>query len=153
SVAQTRTFAGEIVLPPDRTISVSAPMVGTLSATDTPPAVGTFVQQGQPLFRLTPYLAPERDLRVQLQRDMANAQTKVDAARLRYNRAEQLLRDRAGSEKAVEQTREDLNLAENDLKVARERLERFEKAPISADVAVTITAPRNGMIQKVLVSP
>ncbi len=32
SVAQTRTFAGEITLPPDRTISVSAPIGGTLSS-------------------------------------------------------------------------------------------------------------------------
>ena len=149
-VAQTRNFAGEIVLPPDRTISVAAPVNGTLAASGAPPAVGMLVRKGQPLFRLTPLLPPERDLRVQLERDIANAQTKVDAARLRLNRAEQLLRDRAGSEKAVEQTREELNLAENELKAARERLERYEKAPIAADVALNITAPRDGMIQKVL---
>jgi RND family efflux transporter MFP subunit len=151
-IAQTRTFAGEIFLPPDRTISVAAPVGGTLSA-NAPPAVGMFVRKGQSLFRLTPLLPPERDLRVQLEHDLANAQTRVDAARIRFNRAEQLLRDRAGSEKAVEQAREELNLAENDLKVARERLERYDKAPVSADVAVTVSAPRDGMIQKVFVSP
>ena len=152
-VRRTRTFAGEIVLPPDHTTSVAAPVGGTLSATETSLAVGNFVRKGQPLFRLVPYLPPERDLRVQLERDIANAQTRVEAARVRYNRAEQLLRDRAGSEKAVQQAREELDLAENDLKAARERLARFEKAPISADVAVTITAPRDGMIQKVLANP
>jgi membrane fusion protein, heavy metal efflux system len=152
-VAQIRTFPGEIVLPPDRTTTVTAPVGGTLSAGGTPLAAGTSVRKGQPLFQLTPYLAPERDLRVQLERDIASAQTRVDAARARFNRAEQLLRDRAGSEKAVEQAREELNLAENDLKAARERLERYEKAPVSADVAVTITAPRDGMIQKVLANP
>jgi RND family efflux transporter MFP subunit len=151
-VAQTRTFAGEIVLPPDRIISVSAPVGGTLSAS-APPAVGTFVRQGQTLFRLTPMLPPERDLRMQLERDVTNAQTRVDAARVRFNRAEQLLRERAGSEKAVEQAREELNIAENDLKTARERLERYDKAPVSGDVAVTVNAPRDGMIQKVFVSP
>lgn len=152
-VAQTRTFAGEIVLPPDRIISVAAPVGGTLSASGVQPTVGMLVRKGQPMFRLTPLLPPERDLRVQLERDIANAQTRVDAARLRFNRAEQLLRDRAGSEKAVEQAREELNLAENDLKVARERLERYDKAPVSGDVAITINAPHDGMIQKVLVSP
>jgi len=152
-VAQTRTFAGEIVLPPDRIISVAAPVGGTLSAGGVQLTVGMLVRKGQPMFRLTPLLPPERDLRVQLERDIANAQTRVDAARIRFNRAEQLLRDRAGSEKAVEQAREELNLAENDLKVARERLERYDKAPVSADVAVTINAPRDGMIQKVMVSP
>lgn len=151
-VAQTRVFAGEITLPPDRTISVSAPASGTLSS-DAPPVVGMFVRKGQVVFRLTPLLAPERDLRVQLERDASNAQTRARAARVRFNRAEQLLRDRAGSEKAVEQAREELSIAENDLKTARERLDRYDKAPISADVAVTVVAPRDGMIQKLFVSP
>jgi RND family efflux transporter MFP subunit len=151
-VAQTRAFAGEITLPPDRTISVSAPAPGTLSS-DAPPAVGMFARKGQAVFRLTPLLAPERDLRLQLERDVDNAQTRARAARVRFNRAEQLLRDRAGSEKAVEQAREELNLAENDLKTARERLDRYDKSPISSDVAVTIAVPRDGMIQKLLVSP
>jgi RND family efflux transporter MFP subunit len=151
-VAQTRTFAGEVVLPPDRTNTVTAPVAGTLAA-GAAPAVGMFVRKGQSLFRLTPLLAPERDLRVQLERDLANAQTRVDASRIRFNRAEQLLRDRAGSEKAVEQAREELNLAENDLKLARDRLERYDKAPVSADVVVTVAAPRDGMIQKVFISP
>jgi cobalt-zinc-cadmium efflux system membrane fusion protein len=152
SVAEARTFAGEITLPPDRTISVSAPLGGTLLS-DAPPSVGMFVRKGQVVFRLTPLLAPERDLRVQLDRDVTNARTRVDAARVRFNRAEQLLRDRAGSEKAVEQAREELNVAENDLKTARARLERYDKAPISGDVAVTVAAPRDGVIQKLFVSP
>lgn len=152
-VAQTRNFAGEIVLPPDRTVSVAAPVSGTLSASGAPPAVGMLVRKGQPLFRLTPLLPPERDLRVQLERDVTNARTRLDAARVRFNRAEQLLRDRAGSEKAVEQAREELSLAENDLKATRERLDRYDKAPVSGDVAVSITAPREGLIQKAFVSP
>jgi len=151
-VAHVRTFAGEIVLPTDHTTSMVAPISGTLSAERATPVVGTFVRKGQALFRLTPYLAPERDLRVQIEREIINAQTRVDAARERFNRAEQLLRDRAGSEKAVQQAREELNLAENDLRAARERLTRYEKTPISAEVAVTITAPRNGMVQKVFVN-
>lgn len=152
-IAQTRTFAGEITLPPDRMTNVAAPVNGTLSADVAPLNVGTFVRKGQPLFRLTPFLMPERDLRVQIGRDIAAAETRVEAARLRYNRAEQLLRDRAGSEKNVQQAREELDLAENDLKTARARMERFEAAPIAADVAVAISAPRDGIIQKVFTNP
>ncbi|MGH9839411.1 MAG: efflux RND transporter periplasmic adaptor subunit [Blastocatellia bacterium] len=151
-VAQSRTFAGEVVLPPDRLSSVAAPVGGTLTAISAAPAVGMLVRKGQAIFRLAPLLPPERDLRVQLERDVTNTQTRVDAARIRFNRAEQLLRDRAGSEKAVEQTREEMNIAENDLKTARERLERYDKAPVSGDVAVTVIAPRDGLIQKVFVS-
>jgi membrane fusion protein, heavy metal efflux system len=152
-VAQTRAFAGEITLPPDRTTSVSAPVNGTLAPDSASLAVGTFVRKGQAIFSLTPFLMPERDLRVQIERDIAAAQTRVEAARVRYNRAEQLLRDRAGSEKAVQQAREELDLAENDLKMSRERIERFEKKPVSADVAVTIAAPRDGIALKVFANP
>ncbi len=152
TVAQTRTFAGEIVLPPDRAISVAAPVSGTLAAY-APLVVGLFVSKGQALFRLTPLLPPERDLRVQLERDVTNTQTRVDAAGARFKRAERLLHDRAGSEKAVEQAREELSLAENDLKAARERLDRYVNAPVSGDAAFTITAPQDGLIQRVLVSP
>jgi RND family efflux transporter MFP subunit len=152
-IAQTRAFAGEITLPPDRMTSMAAPVNGTLAANSEPLTVGAFVRKGQPIFRLTPFLTPERDLRVQIERDIASAQTRVEAARVRHNRAEQLLRDRAGSEKAVQQAREELDLAENDLKTARARLERFEEAPIAADMAVTISAPRDGVIQKVFANP
>jgi RND family efflux transporter MFP subunit len=152
-VAQTRVFAGEITLPPDRMTGMAAPVNGILAADSEPLTVGAFVRKGQPLFRLTPFLMPERDLRVQIERDIASAQTRVEAARVRFSRAEQLQRDRAGSEKAVQQAREELDLAENDLKTARARLARFEEAPIAADVAVTISAPRDGVIQKVFANP
>jgi RND family efflux transporter MFP subunit len=152
-VAQTREFAGEITLPPDRVTGMAAPAAGILAADGAPLTVGTFVRKGQPIFHLTPFLSPERDLRLQLERDVTAARTRVEAARVRHGRAEQLLRDKAGSEKALQQAREELDLAENDLKTARERLERFEKAPIAADVAVTIAAPRDGFVQKVFANP
>lgn len=156
-VAETREFAGEVVLPPDRTTAVAAPMGGTLAAggdnSSVVPVVGLFVRRSQPLYRLTPFLTPERDLRLQIERDIAAAETRVEAARVRFNRAEQLLRDRAGSEKSVQQTREELDLAENDLKAARSRLERFDSRPLTSDYSVTITAPRDGILTKVLANP
>jgi membrane fusion protein, heavy metal efflux system len=152
-VAQTREFAGEITLPPDCLTSMAAPAAGILAADSAPLTVGALVRKGQPIFHLTPFLSPERDLRLQLEREVTAARTRVEAARVRHNRAEQLLRDKAGSEKGVQQAREELDLAENDLKTARERLDRFEKAPIAADVAVIIAAPRDGIIQKVFANP
>lgn len=152
-IAPVREFPGEVVLPADRATLVSAPIGGTLSTEANTPPIGAFVRKGEILYRLTPYLAPERDLRVQLDREITNAQTRVDAARVRFNRAEQLLADRAGSEKAVQQAREELDLAENDLRTARERQQRFEKAPVSADVSISIAAPRDGALQKILVNP
>ncbi len=152
-VAETRSFAGEIVLPPDRTTGVAAPMGGTLSSgndnSSGVPVVGLFIRKGQTLYRLTPFLSPERDLRLQIERDIAAAETRVEAARIRFNRAEQLLRDKAGSEKSVQQSREELDLAEHDLKTARSRLERFDSKPLTSDYSVAIAAPRDGIVTKI----
>lgn len=148
-LAQTRTLAGEIVLPPDRVTVIAAPVGGTLTAGGQTPVVGATVQRGQTLFRITPYLAPERDLRVQIEREITAAQTRVDAARVRLTRAEALLAEGASSERAVQQAREEFDLATNDLKTAQARLARFDRAPLTADTSVTIAAPRDGVIQKV----
>ncbi len=154
-VNRTRDYSGEVVTPTDRTIIVSSPMTGTLAAPESGAqlSAGMFVKKGETLLRLTPYLAPERDLRVQLERDVAAATERVNAARLRLERAQQLLNDRAGSVKAVEQAREETNLAENDLQSARRRLEIYDRGPLSSDQNVNITAPISGLIQKVNVAP
>jgi len=151
-VAETRDFAGEVVLPPDSITSVAAPLGGTLvvDGKTVAPAAGMYVRKGQTIFRLTPYLAPERDLRLQIERDIAAAQTRVEGARVRFNRAEQLLRDKAGSEKSVQQAREELDIAENELKTAQLRLERFDNRPLTSDYSVTIAAPRDGVITRVM---
>ncbi len=150
-VGRTRDYSGEIMLPPDRTMIVAAPFAGTLSLPDNAAtlAVGSFVRQGQPLFRVTPYLTPERDLHPQLERDVASATEKLNAAKLRLDRAQQLLEGQAGSVKNVEQTREEVALAENDLKAAQSRLAIFNRDPLNADVSVTVKAPIGGLIQKV----
>jgi RND family efflux transporter MFP subunit len=155
TVSRARTLAGEVVVPQDQTISVATPMAGTLHAPEkgSAPTVGQFVKAGQPLFRLVPSIPPERDLRVQIEREIETARVRVEAAQFKVKRTEQLVRDQAGSEKAAEQAREELAIAEADLKAARARLDRLMKNPLSADVAVLITAPKDGLVQKVNAVP
>lgn len=149
SVSRSLTVSGEIVPTADAVVSVSAPMAGTLLAGDTGLKVGTPVRKGQAVFRLQPYLAPERGLSTQLERDIASAETRIAAARVRLARAEQLVRDKAGPQKAVDQAREELALAENDAQAARERLEKFKASPAAADVVVAVAAPRDGVLLRV----
>lgn len=151
SVSRTRTLGGEVVLPPDSIVVVSAPMAGTLlaGASSSAPVAGMMVRKGQAIFRLLPLLAPERDARALAEKELSDAQTRVDAARIRLDRAEQLLRDKAGSVKQVEQAREDLAIAEHALKAAREKKERVIRAPLEGDTAITVIAPEDGMVQKV----
>lgn len=153
AVAETRTLAGEVVLPPDRVTTVAAPISGTLAAEGAPLAAGALVRKGQILYRLTPFLAPERDLRLQLERETASASTRTDAARVRLRRAEQLLQEKAGSEKSVQQAQEELALAENDLTAARARQAQFQERPLASDASVAIASPRDGIVQRLAVAP
>lgn len=149
-VTRTRTFGGEVVLPPDSAMIVSAPVAGTiLAASGAAPAAGMTVKKGQPIFRLLPLLTPERDARSLAEKEVTDAQTRLETAKAKLDRAEQLLRDKAGSVRQVEEAREQLRLAESALKAAREKLERVIRSPLEADTSVAITSPEDGMIQKV----
>ncbi len=154
-VHRSRTFGGEVVVPAGRTIVVSAPIAGTLLANSqsTAPVGGLSVNQGQVLCRLLPLLSPERDLQAQAESGLALAETRFQAAKLRAERAEQLLRDRAGSQRAAEQAREDLAVAEEAVKTARLRLDRIRQAPLESDVPMVLTAPQAGIMHKVHASP
>ncbi|HEX4946165.1 MAG TPA: hypothetical protein VFZ34_05860, partial [Blastocatellia bacterium] len=100
-VPRTLDISGEIVTPQGNTMTVTAPMTGTLQpAQNRSPFVGQFVQKGQTLFRLTPFLAPERDLRVQIERDIAALKERIVGIKQRKERAEALAKENAGPVRA-----------------------------------------------------
>lgn len=152
NVARSLTISGEIVPTADAIAQVSSPMAGTLVPGDSGTAIGTPVRKGQAVFRLQPYLAPERGLVTQLERDVESAETRIAAAKVRLARAEQLVRDKAGPQKAVDQAREELALAETDARAAREKLTKIKAAPAAADVILPIAAPRDGVLVAVHVA-
>lgn len=150
-VSRSRTYAGEVVLPPDSTIIVSAPVAGTLHAASSgsTPVAGTMIKKGQQVFRLSPLLAPERDLRTLTEKELTDTQARFDGAKARLERAEQLLRDKAGSVRQVELAREELAIAESALKAAREKMDRLNRSPLESDTSLVVTSPEDGMVQKV----
>jgi RND family efflux transporter MFP subunit len=149
-VGRTRTYGGEVVVPPGRAITVSAPVAGRLvaPADGTTPVAGTQVKKGRPVFRLLPLLPAERDLRVEAEKEVASSEARLEAARARVKRAKQLLHDEAGSVRAVEQAQEELALAEAALKAGRARLERLDENPLEAEVILEIESPRDALIQR-----
>lgn len=151
SAARERTFGGEVMLPPDSTRIVSAPVAGTIlaGALGAAPDAGMTVKKGVAVFRLLPMLTPERDARSLAEKELTDAQTRVEGAKVKLYRAEQLLRDKAGSVRQVEQAREDLAIAEHALKAAREKVARVIRTPMDADISIPVIAPEDGMIQKV----
>ena len=149
-----RSYAGEIVIPPGQVVLVSSPVAGTLAAPpDGLPAVGTHLRGGQTVFQVLPLVPAQRDLRVSAEAEVATAQARVEAARTRAERAERMLRDQTGSVKAVEAAREEMKVADATLQAARTRLEQIEKAPLAADVSVTIIAPQDGLLRQVQAAP
>jgi RND family efflux transporter MFP subunit len=107
------------------------------------------VRKGEEVFRLIPILAPERNLRPQAEKEVTDAQIRLDAAKTRLERAEQLLRDKAGSQKAVDQAKEEMALAESALKTAKEKLDRINASPLEGDTPVAVVAPQDAMVRKV----
>lgn len=162
-VTQTRTFSGEVVLPPDSTFNVTAPVTGTLQAKATPNS-GMWVKKGQAVFNLLPYVSPaEREQRELTERDarlaasaaageVEAAATKLDAARVRLARAEQLVRDGGGSVKVAQGEQEQVRLAEAALAAAREKLTLARRVPPPSNNTVPVIVPQSALIQSVHVA-
>ena len=154
-VARARTYGGEAVLPPGQSITLSSPVAGKISTTPgvAPLTGGATVRQGQALLRLAPLLAPERDMLPVAEKDVASGEARLEAARARVKRAEQLLRDEAGSARSLEDARMELALAEAEVKSARTRLERIKTTPLETEASLTIEAPRGGIIRQLHAAP
>jgi cobalt-zinc-cadmium efflux system membrane fusion protein len=146
------TVAGEIVVPPGQALVVTAPFSGTILITSEFPSVGTRIESGQQLLEIKPLLSVPRDLRTNAEADVGAALTRLDAAKLRAERAENMLRDRVGSERAREESIEAVRLAETALAAAEARLEQIESAPMDGDVSVQVAAPQGGILRQMQVA-
>src|SRR5262245_56705841 len=150
-----RTLSGEVTLPPGQSQSVTAPVAGTLVGVGDIPRTGTSVQRGQTLYRLQPLERESRgtDLRAQAERDLASAQARVEAAQLRVRRAEQLVRDGAGSQRNLEEAKLELAQAEAAAEGARDQLSYLSKTAFDSAEGLSINAPDSGIVIKTYVSP
>ncbi|MCM2372930.1 efflux RND transporter periplasmic adaptor subunit [Aporhodopirellula aestuarii] len=180
-VIQRRTLGGQAVIPSGRTILVSAPLAGIVTRADdrSLPAPGTKVAANQPLFSLRPLLSAERDVptpaeQVQLVGARANlmaAQTvaagdvdrgkaEVEGAKIAFDRATQLLADRAGARRAVDDAEATLNIAKSNLAAAQEREKQLAglvkmlevKSPDGEATALPMSTPISGLINRIEIS-
>lgn len=173
-----RIFGGEVALPPGELAVVAAPLAGTLqlASEDYLPKPGTTVRRGQTIFQLQPLLTPERyipteaeqaqiansnatlmSLQITADGDVEQATEEVTAARIALDRAERLLRDRAGSEKAVDDAKAVLAIAESRLKAARDRQSTLKKLTSPESKAttepITVASPIDGVVRNYTAAP
>lgn len=180
-VQQRRTFGGEVTIPGGKSIIVSAPIAGAVAPPDqgSIPLPGERVKVGAPVLSLVPFLTPERYVPTPAERvQMANAratlltaltiakgdvqrtQAEVDAAKITLTRAEQLLTDKVGSAKAVDDARAQLNIAVSTLEAAQERQQQLAKLLKELDAnganskasPLVMGSPQSGVIRTLAVS-
>lgn len=170
-IRQRRTLGGEVTFPPGKAITVSAPLSGTLAAVGDGnlPAPGSQVEKGQPIFSLLPLLAPEHSIltsaqqaqlaesraalatsQIEAQQKAKSAEVEVEAAQIELTRAEQLVRDKAGSQQTLDAAKAKLQLAQKALEAARARSDFLEKAQLEAEAGTLaphiIVAPVTGVL-------
>ncbi len=154
NVARARTFGGDVVVPADGVVVVSAPVAGTLvAAPDGLPSIGSVVARGRALFQLVPLAPAERDVRIDAERDVADAAARLEAASTRAARAEQLLKARAGSVRNLEEARAELAGAEAAHAAATARLTAVKQSPLDSRGVLTIDAPAAGELRAVHAAP
>ena len=180
-VQQHRTFGGEVIIPSGRSIMIVAPMAGVVSASGGSwlPAPGSKVKAGDDVLALTPILSPERDVptpaeQVQMASakatlvaaqvtalgDVQRGRADVAATKITLDRANKLLTDRAGSQRAVDDAQALANVANTVLAAAEERYAQLSKLLTSLDrkgshdlaTTLALRAPVDGVIRSLNIS-
>lgn len=133
---RTRSLGGELVVPSGRSIVISAPVAGSVQAgRGSLPQAGAVVQRGQALMSLLPMPSAT---------ELAAAEVRVAAARQRAQRAEQMLKIGAGSQRAKEEAEAELQVAEANAGAARPAGDGAAKA-----AAIAVEAPQTGVIRAI----
>ena len=151
TVPRTRSVGGEVIVIPGASVKVAAPVAGTLEA-GAAPVPGTLLRRGQRVFRLIALAPAERDASIDAEREVDDARAKVDAGTKKAARAEQLLKDGAGSRRALEEAQTELEVARAALKAAQSRAALVSRGPIASG-AMDIASPLTGTLLTLAASP
>lgn len=148
AIAEVREVGAEVVAPPGRALTLTAPVAGTV-ARGGGLAAGVRVARGALLVGLVPMAPTDRDLRAQADQGVAVALARLDAAEARATRAESLVSTQAGSVRASEEARAEREVARAALVAARARRARLVASPLASDVVLAVRAPYDGVVRQV----
>ncbi len=144
---------GEVVVPSGGALFLTSPVAATVASITKATKSGTAVKRGDPLITLVPLAPVDRDLRGQADRSSLAAEARLVAATAKLARAENVLADGAGTQRAVEEARAEHDVAKADLDAAKQRASSMITSPLGADVSVVIRAPHDGVVRQVGASP
>jgi cobalt-zinc-cadmium efflux system membrane fusion protein len=152
-----RVYSGEVMAIPGKTITITAPVAGTLLSAGNSQGLqaGQTVRKGQAIYRLL-ILPSERDL-LSAREDVAQKQVQFEVSTQKLDRTKKLLEEKAGSLRAVQEAEAELAGIRATLNVAKARLELL-KGNSSSSVANNLStldmqAPVSGRVQRVFSTP
>jgi len=147
SVPRARLVGGVVVVPPGRTVTVTAPVAGEVHfVTGEPLIPGAAVERGAAMLRLTAIAPTDRDTRARAAREVAAAEANLAVLELRVNRNQTLVDQRAGSDRALEEAIAARDVARADVSAARARAGTLLRDPLLSDVTMLVRAPSSSVI-------
>ncbi len=150
-------LGGEIIAPPGTEIKISAPLAGTVRFSSKGQSIyaGANIKKGQEIMRLL-LMPPEQDL-MGAQDEVAAKQVEYDVARAKMARTEQMLKDGATSEKALQEVQAELASAQASLNTARGKLNLLNGTGNDSDDSglstLMLEAPIDGVLYHLYVAP
>lgn len=147
-VARVRLLGAEVIVPPGRTILVTAPVAGEVHfVTPEPPFPGMALRGGDGLLRLAAIAPADRDTGARVAREVVAAEANLEALELRVVRNRALMDQKAGSVRALEEATAARDVARADVAAARSRAAMFSRNPLLSDVAMPVRAPHDGVLR------
>jgi RND family efflux transporter MFP subunit len=151
AVIRTRTVGGETIVPPGKSVVVSAPVAGTLTA-GRATAIGP-VRRGNTIFELLPLGQSDRDVTAEAERALQEGTARLTQATQRAERLRQLLKEGSASQRSVEEAEADRAVAAAAAEAARKRLESISQLHLGPRGEVPLPAPFDGYILSLRAAP
>ncbi|MCA9618007.1 MAG: efflux RND transporter periplasmic adaptor subunit [Myxococcales bacterium] len=153
SIPASRLVGGEVVVPPGRAITVTAPVAGEVHfAMKDVPLPGTAVTSNAQLLRLTAIAPATRDTRARASREVKSAEANLQALDQRVERNQALIAQGAGSTRALEEATAARDVAKADLDAARAQSATLSRNALLSDVAMMVRAPSDGVVRSLAVA-
>jgi len=145
--------AGEVIVPPGRELTLSAPTAGRVEARPLALArAGDAVRAGQQLLALIPMATVDRGAKAAADRDLEAARANAELAAARVERTLAMLKAGSGSQRSVEDARAQHLITQAEVRAAESRRRTLEGGVLDADVALAVKSPVDGVVRAVRVA-
>ncbi len=150
-VSLTRTVGAEAIVPPGKSVVVTAPVAGTLTA-GRAAAIGP-VARGDVIFEIVPLQQAERDVRAEADRTLQEAEARLTQVTQRAQRLEQLLKEGSASARSVEEAQADRAVAAAAVDAARKRVQSISNLQVGARGELALRAPFDSVVVALRAAP